>query len=97
MVEWWYVLVIGIVVVLIIAVVGVRNRQERERYRPDDRANRNYVGEREDTRLGGMSAEDRDWEQASLQRNRDRQASQATPGGNQAAPPERADRGAGEQ
>jgi hypothetical protein len=30
--------------------------------------------QREERRLGGMSAEDRDWEQASLQRNRDRQA-----------------------
>ena len=95
MVEWWYVIVI--VALIVIAVFFVRNRQERERYRPDDRADRNYVGEREDTRLGGMSAEDRDWEQASLQRNRDRQASQATQDGSPAAPPpERADRGAGE-
>lgn len=97
MVEWWY--VVGIVVVLIVAVVVVRNRQERERHRPrpDDRADRNYAGEREDTRLGGMSAEERDWEQASLQRNRDRQAGTPAPGGSQAAPPpERADRGAGE-
>ncbi len=32
------------------------------------------VSQREDRRLGGMTAEDREWEQASLQRNRDRQA-----------------------
>ena len=32
------------------------------------------AGQREERRLGGMSAEDREWEQASLQRNRDRQA-----------------------
>jgi hypothetical protein len=32
------------------------------------------VGQREDWRLGGMTTEDREWEQASLQRNRDRQA-----------------------
>ena len=30
--------------------------------------------QREDRRLDGMTAEDRDWEQASQQRNRDRQA-----------------------
>ena len=32
------------------------------------------VSQREDRRLGGMTAEDREWEQASLQRNRDRQS-----------------------
>ena len=30
--------------------------------------------QREERRLGGMTAEDRDWEQASQQRDRDRQA-----------------------
>src|SRR3712207_6296810 len=30
--------------------------------------------QREERRLGGMSAEDREWEQASLQRDRERQA-----------------------
>ena len=30
--------------------------------------------QREERRRGGMTAEDRDWEQASQQRNRDRQA-----------------------
>jgi hypothetical protein len=30
--------------------------------------------QREERRLGGMAAEDRDWEQPSQQRNRDRQA-----------------------
>ncbi|HEX2280872.1 MAG TPA: hypothetical protein VHG52_03820 [Thermomicrobiales bacterium] len=29
------------------------------------------LSQREDRRLGAMSAEDREWEQASLQRNRD--------------------------
>jgi hypothetical protein len=29
------------------------------------------ISQREERRLTGMSAEDRDWEQASLQRNRD--------------------------
>ena len=33
-----------------------------------------HVSQREDRRLGGMTAEDREWEQASQQRNRERQA-----------------------
>ena len=32
------------------------------------------ASQREDRRLGGMTAEDREWEQASLQRDRERQA-----------------------
>jgi hypothetical protein len=32
------------------------------------------AGEREERRRGGMSAEDREWEQASLKRDRERQA-----------------------
>lgn len=35
--------------------------------------------QREARRLGGMTAEDRDWEQASLQRDRDRQAQSGDP------------------
>ena len=35
--------------------------------------------QREERRLGGMTAEDREWEQASLQRNRDRQARSGEP------------------
>jgi len=36
--------------------------------------------QREERRLGGMTAEDREWEQASLQRNRERQAGSREPG-----------------
>jgi hypothetical protein len=35
--------------------------------------------QREARRRGGMTAEDRDWEQASQQRNRDRQAQSSDP------------------
>ena len=38
------------------------------------------AGQREERRLGGMSAEDREWEQASLQRDRERQARLREPG-----------------
>jgi FtsZ-interacting cell division protein ZipA len=38
------------------------------------------INQREDRRLTGMSAEDREWEQASLQRNRDIQEQRRTEG-----------------
>ena len=38
------------------------------------------ISQREDRRLTGMSVEDREWEQASLQRNRDIQEQRRTEG-----------------
>jgi len=38
------------------------------------------INQREDRRLTGMSVEDREWEQASLQRNRDIQEQRRTEG-----------------
>ena len=37
------------------------------------------VSQREERRLGGMTAEDREWEQASQQRNRERQGQSREP------------------
>ena len=53
---------------------GHQLRQDEERGENDDSSAGGQTRRREERRLGGMSAEDRDWEQASLQRNRDRQA-----------------------
>lgn len=79
--EWWYVIVI--VVVAVLAVLFFRDRQQRrdaDANRPVDAdSTRDYRAEREDTRVTGMSAEDREWEAASLRRNqenRDRAAQQ---------------------
>jgi hypothetical protein len=44
--------------------------QERDRARSPEEE----ISQREERRLAGMSAEDRAWEQASLQRNREAQA-----------------------
>jgi hypothetical protein len=53
---------------------GHQLRQEDERGENDDSSAGDQTHQREERRLGGMSTEDRDWEQASQQRNRDRQA-----------------------
>ena len=52
---------------------GHELRRDEERGENDDASAGAQTDQREVRRLGGMSAEDRDWEQATLQRNRDRQ------------------------
>ncbi len=47
-------------------------------------ASRNYEAERETDRLGGMSQEDREWEAASLERNRQAQEREQMPPGDAA-------------
>jgi hypothetical protein len=53
---------------------GHRLRQEDERGENSASSSGEQTQQREERGLGGMTAQDRDWEQASLQRNRDRQA-----------------------
>jgi hypothetical protein len=74
--EWWYVIVILVLAVLIGLYFIDRQRRSRRDRGPGATiaADRNYVGEREDARQAGMSAEDRAWETASQQRNQDIQA-----------------------
>ena len=56
------------------ATKGHRLRQDEERDQSQASAAGEQTRQREERRLGGMTAEDRDWEQASQQRNRDRQS-----------------------
>jgi hypothetical protein len=56
------------------ATKGHQLRQEDEGGENQASSSGDQNRQREARRLGGMSAEDRDWEQASQQRNRDRQA-----------------------
>jgi membrane protein implicated in regulation of membrane protease activity len=77
---WW----IAIVIVLVVAAIFVFLRSRRtEADRAQDRritvqkeggahSAGEEISQREDRRLGGMSAEDRAWETASLERQRDR-------------------------
>ena len=57
---------------------GHELRREDEGGENDASASGEQTRQREVRRLGGMSAEDREWEQASQQRNRDRQAQSDT-------------------
>jgi flagellar biosynthesis/type III secretory pathway M-ring protein FliF/YscJ len=80
--QWWVVLVVAIIIVAIVATL--RSRAHKDRMAQERRMNVQAQGgahsiaedisTREDRRLAGMTAEDRDWEQASLQRNRDTEA-----------------------
>jgi hypothetical protein len=77
--QLWILVAVVVIVAIIVAYQRSRQGQVRqtrdlrmgaqERGRaqsPDDE-----ISQREERRLTGMSAEDREWEQASLQRNRD--------------------------
>ena len=76
---WWVVIVIVLIVGAI--VVYLRSRQAQVNRARESRMSVQELGraqspaeeisQREDRRLGGMSAEDRAWETASLERNRD--------------------------
>ncbi len=74
-------ILIAVVVIVAIIVAYQRSRQGQVRQTRDLRMSAQEQGrahtpgeetsQREERRLGGMSADDREWEQASLQRNRD--------------------------
>ena len=74
-------ILVAVVVIVAIIVAYQRSRQSQVRQTRDLRMSAQEQGraqspgeeisQREDRRLSGMSAEDREWEQASLQRNRD--------------------------
>jgi FtsZ-interacting cell division protein ZipA len=77
--QWW--ILVAVVVIVAIIVAYQRSRQSQVRQSRDLRMGTHEQGraqssgeeisQREGRRLTGMSAEDREWEQASLQRNRD--------------------------
>ena len=77
--QWW--ILVAVVVIIAIIVAYQRSRQSQVRQTRDLRMGAqeesraqtpgDEISQREERRLTGMSAEDRDWEQASLQRNRD--------------------------
>ena len=77
--QWW--ILVAVVVIIAIIFAYQRSRQSRVRQSRDLRMGAQELGraqspgeeisQRETRRLTGMSAEDREWEQASLQRNRD--------------------------
>ena len=76
--QWWLILVVvGIVVAVIVYRKSLQTRDSREQtHRMSVQAQgqahspAEEISQREDRRLAGMSADDRAWEQASLQRQR---------------------------
>jgi FtsZ-interacting cell division protein ZipA len=74
-------ILVAVVVIVAIIVAYQRSRKSQVRQTRDLRMGAQELGraqspgeeisQREERRLSGMSAEDREWEQASLQRNRD--------------------------
>ena len=67
--RWSILLIILIVEAAVIAYTRVRRGRAAG---PESAGpSRNYTDERESDRVCGMSAEDREWEAASIQRNRD--------------------------
>src|SRR5215212_676459 len=83
-------ILVAVVVIVAIIFAYQRSRQSQVRQSRDLRMGAQEQGraqspseeisQREDQRLSGMSAEDREWEQASLQRNRDIQEQRRTEG-----------------
>jgi FtsZ-interacting cell division protein ZipA len=83
-------ILVAVVVIVAIIVAYQRSRKSQVRQTRDLRMGTQELGraqspseelsQREDYRLAAMSAEDRDWEQASLQRNRDIQEQRRTEG-----------------
>ncbi len=77
--QWWILVAVVVIVAIIFAYQRSRQTQVRQtrdlRMGAQEQRRANSPGEeisqREERRLTGMSAEDREWEQASLQRNRD--------------------------
>jgi FtsZ-interacting cell division protein ZipA len=77
--QWW--ILVAVVVIIAIIVAYQRSRQSQVRQTRDLRMGAqeesraqspgDEISQREERRLTGMSAEDLEWEQASLQRNRD--------------------------
>ena len=80
--QWWVVLVVVVIIVAVIVYLRslrARDRSEQERridvqHQGGAQSAAEDVSQREDRRLAGMTTADREWEQASLQRNRDTQA-----------------------
>ncbi len=80
--QWW--IILAVVAVIVAVVVYRRFLETRDRQDQARRINVQAEGQaqsaaaeitqREDRRLAGMTAEDKEWEQASLQRHRESQS-----------------------
>ncbi len=78
---WYLIVIVGIVVAAVLLFRSNSNRRGLSERQQSARRDLplDYVQDRETSRLAHMSVEDRDWEQASLQRNRDNEARNEAP------------------
>jgi hypothetical protein len=68
---WWIVLAIFVLAVIAVVSVVLRNARQGPSVNAQPPASdRDFVQEREASRLGGMSEEDRAWQAASLEKDR---------------------------
>lgn len=80
--QWWIILAVGAVIAAVLVYRSyLETRDRRDQNRRIDvqaagqaRSADAEITQREDRRLAGMTAEDKEWEQASLQRHRESQA-----------------------
>lgn len=76
--DWWYIVAI-VIVLAVAAFLYARSRNTGVSGGEASDPSRDYRDERETDRLAGMSDEDREWETASLDRNRRAQERDHTP------------------
>ncbi len=77
---WWYAFLIVVIVASVYLILRIRRSDAP---RSDAGAtSRDYTGDREAHRVGGMSDEDREWEAASLRRSHEAQERQPVPPAN---------------
>lgn len=68
---WWIVLALFVLAAIVVLAVVWRNaRQGSSENAPTSAPDRDFAADREASRLSGMSAEDRDWQAASLEKDR---------------------------
>ncbi len=79
--NWYLIVPVVLVVAGILVLLRSRNAAATRRHdeqRAQSRPGPAHIQDREDARLANMSTEDRAWETATLQRNRENEARRAT-------------------
>jgi membrane protein implicated in regulation of membrane protease activity len=66
---WWIVLALFILATIVVLYAVLRGRKQHPTL-DDTSSARDFVAERETSRMGNLSAEDQDWQAASLEKDR---------------------------
>jgi hypothetical protein len=78
--NWYLIVLVGLAVagILLLRYRNTEATKRQDERREHSRAGSAHIQDREDARLANMSAEDRDWEKATLRRNQAHEARRAT-------------------